>query len=665
MLATRFNLARRGFRQGYLLRRTAPVVVSRFRHCLTHSRDQKAVLSRIDPPTDVEGVQYFEKHFTTPQIAVVKVGGAVITDSLGELVSALQDLHKSNLIPVIVHGGGPQLNTRLESKGIEPQYENGMRVTDEATLEIAEEIFKSENKKIVTALKTAGLSAKGFVADGLVQGKYLDFDKWKYVGQITSIDQPKLQDLIKGKTIPVIASMALCTDGHCLNVNADVVASFLARLLNPLNTVYLSPNGGIFDDKKNLLQEINILRDWDTLMAQPWVKFGTKLKIEQVRDILADTTDPNAKVNLTSPQHLRRILVNDLGRLGLGTTVHKGAKTGAEKTDGVKKIGIIGARGYVGRELMKIIQSHPKMTIACVSSRELVGQRVCDTIEGVHTPLVYSNLSTVDLPNVEGIDAWVLALPNGLSEGYVRALQENVNTSDMPVVVDLSADNRFTDTWVYGLPERFRNDISGAKLISNPGCYATGAQLSILPLKDMLATAPTVFGLSGYSGAGTTPSPKNNPEFLRDNIIPYSLSNHIHEREVTRQIGHDIHFIPHVASWFQGITLTTNLYLDRPTTSEEVFEMFSKAYDGEPLIKVTKTIPLVRDNAGEHHVCIGGFEVSATDPRRVVVVATLDNLLKGAATQCVQNLNLALELCENEGILDDSKQTNQSASIYE
>ncbi|KNC80878.1 hypothetical protein SARC_06777 [Sphaeroforma arctica JP610] len=634
-----------------ILGSSLPISVSRKCAYSTQlSKDKKTILDRLDPAPDAEGLKYYQNTFQQPQIAVVKVGGAVITDSLGELVSALKDLHKSNLIPVIVHGGGPQMNQRLESEGVEPVYEQGMRVTDKATLKIAEEVFQSENDKVVQALKTAGVSAQGFVGDGMLQGKYLDFAKWKYVGKITSINQPKLRDLVKSKIIPVIASLAAGDEGYSLNVNADVVAAFLARSLQPLNTVYLSPGGGIFDDQKQLLPEINLKRDWDMLMAKPWVKFGTKLKIEQVRDILADATDGDAKVNLTSPQHLRRILVNDLAQLQLGTTVHKGEQT-TESSSAKKRIGIIGARGYVGRELMRIIQSHPNMDIACVSSRQFVGQRVCDTIEGVHIPLKYTNLSPDELGTTEGIDAWVLALPNGLSETYVTALQgAHQSKGTMPVVVDLSADNRFTDKWTYGLPERYRSDLTKAKLISNPGCYATGAQLSILPLKDSLASPPVVFGVSGYSGAGTNPSPKNDPAFLKDNLIPYALSNHIHEREVTRQVGQNIHFTPHVASWFQGISLTTNIQLSRPTTSEEVFEIYKKAYEGEPLIKVTKDVPLVRDNAGKHHVCVGGFEVSATDPSRVVVVSTLDNLLKGAATQCVQNLNLALGLEETAGI---------------
>lgn len=122
------------------------------------------------------------------------------------------------------------------------------------------------------------------------------------------------------------------------------------------------------------------------------------------------------------------------------------------------------------------------------------------------------------------------------------------------MIVDLSADYRFDDKWTYGLPELVdRAKIAQSRRISNPGCYATAAQIGIAPLLGYCNGMPTVFGVSGYSGAGTKPSPKNDVAFLTDNIIPYSLTDHIHEREISRQLGIDVAFIPHVAVWFQGI----------------------------------------------------------------------------------------------------------------
>jgi N-acetyl-gamma-glutamyl-phosphate reductase/acetylglutamate kinase len=176
--------------------------------------------------------------------------------------------------------------------------------------------------------------------------------------------------------------------------------------------------------------------------------------------------------------------------------------------------------------------------------------------------------------------------------------------------------------------------------------------MSLRPLVSLFDkhAAPTVFGVSGYSGAGTKPSPKNDPEFLRDNLIPYSLTNHIHEREVSYQLGTAVNFIPHVASWFQGIALTVNVPLNKTMTSNDIKSVFEEFYQGEQLVKVLESgEPLVRDNAGKHYVRIGGFNVHP-EGRRAVITTTIDNLLKGAATQAVQNLNLSLGFDEYAGI---------------
>jgi N-acetyl-gamma-glutamyl-phosphate reductase len=153
------------------------------------------------------------------------------------------------------------------------------------------------------------------------------------------------------------------------------------------------------------------------------------------------------------------------------------------------------------------------------------------------------------------------------------------------------------------------------------------------------------FGVSGYSGAGTTPSDRNDPEKLRDNLMPYSLTGHAHEKEASRHLGVPVEFMPHVAPHFRGLTVTTNLYLSRPLKREDVLARFHHAYDAEPLVKVLDEAPWVSRIAHRHHAEVGGFALSA-DGRRVVVVATLDNLLKGAATQAMQNINRAIGVDE-------------------
>lgn len=310
-----------------------------------------------------------------------------------------------------------------------------------------------------------------------------------------------------------------------------------------------------------------------------------------------------------------------------------------------KTVGIVGARGHTGAELIRLIDRHPALELGFVSSRELDGRPVRDRIEGFSGALRYENLSHGQVA-AKGADAVVLALPNGKAGEMVAAIDAQAPET---IVVDLSADYRFDDSWYYGLPELTRGSYAGQRRISNPGCYATAMQLAIAPLLDRLAGPPQCFGISGYSGAGTTPSDKNNVELLRDNIMPYALAEHIHEREVGRHLGVPVEFMPHVAPHFRGITMTVNLWLQQPAKVDEIRALYRGRYAGEPLVSVIDEAPWVSRIAGRHGVEIGGFTV-APGGKRVVVVATLDNLLKGAATQAMQNLNLAFGFSETEGI---------------
>ncbi len=309
-------------------------------------------------------------------------------------------------------------------------------------------------------------------------------------------------------------------------------------------------------------------------------------------------------------------------------------------------LGLLGARGYVGAELIALLAGHPRLRLRHAASRE-PGRALRE-----HTPTAPADVVLEALgPEVAAgwrVDAVVLALPNGHASDYASALSADT------VVVDLSADHRFVAAWAYGLPELRRARLAGARRISNPGCYATGIQLGIAPALSVLAGPPQVFGVSGYSGAGTTPSPRNDPQRLHDNLLPYALIGHLHEREAATHLDHPLHFTPHVASFFRGISLTIALPLRRDETAAGLLARYRDAYAEEPLVRVVEDIPEVAQAAGRHGVTIGGFAVSQ---RRAVLVVTLDNLLKGAATQALQNLNLALGLPERMGIPDDDATT--------
>ena len=311
----------------------------------------------------------------------------------------------------------------------------------------------------------------------------------------------------------------------------------------------------------------------------------------------------------------------------------------------VKSIGIVGARGHAGLELIRLVAAHPSLELAFVCSRELAGEAVADHVDAYRGGLRYENLDPQAVASRRA-DIVVLALPNGHAPAYVAAIEA---AAPETLVVDLSADYRFDPHWHYGLPELARGRWRGQLRISNPGCYATAIQLSIAPLKEWLAAPPVCFGVSGYSGAGTAPSERNDPDKLRDNLMPYSLVGHVHEREASVHLGVPVEFMPHVAPHFRGLTVTTHLYLSRALQRDEVLARFRDAYAGERLVRVVDEAPWVSRIAGRHHAEIGGFAVAAGG-RRAVVVATLDNLLKGAATQALQNINHAIGVDETTAI---------------
>lgn len=315
------------------------------------------------------------------------------------------------------------------------------------------------------------------------------------------------------------------------------------------------------------------------------------------------------------------------------------------------KIAIIGARGYTGKALIELLNRHPNMDLRHVSSRELAGKKLTDYTK---REIIYENLSPDDVRKMADagtVDCWVMALPNGVCAPFVDAI--NASSHKESLIIDLSADYRFNSDWTYGLPELVkRSTIASAKRISNPGCYATAAQLGIAPLLEHLAPSPanpTIFGVSGYSGAGTKPSPKNDVNNLTGNLIPYSLTDHIHEREISAQLGREVAFIPHVAVWFAGIHHTISLPLNKTMASRDIRQLYQDRFAGEKLVRISGEAPLVKQIAGKHHVSIGSFAVHSSGQRAVINV-TIDNLLKGAATQCLQNMNLALGYAEYEGI---------------
>lgn len=308
-------------------------------------------------------------------------------------------------------------------------------------------------------------------------------------------------------------------------------------------------------------------------------------------------------------------------------------------------VGLVGARGYTGRELIRFIAGHPELMLAYAVSREWAGRPVAEIAPEDKDECVFEALTPEEAAKRRA-DVVILALPDGAAADYVAAIERHAPDR---IVIDLSADYRFDDGWAYGLPELNRANIIGKTRIANPGCYATAMQLAIAPLLAKLGGVPSVFGVSGYSGAGTKPSPKNDPERLKDNLMPYALTGHNHEREATRHLGTKVRFTPHVHPAFSGIVVTAHVPLAEKIDEGALKALFEEKYRGEPLIALRNAAPELKDGSGRKGVIIGGFAVSA-DGGHAVIVAAEDNLLKGAAVQAIQNVNLALGLDELKGL---------------
>ena len=306
-----------------------------------------------------------------------------------------------------------------------------------------------------------------------------------------------------------------------------------------------------------------------------------------------------------------------------------------------KTIGLLGGRGYVGQEIIKLLVNHKYLNITSIFSSSKAGQSVP---LNVGNELLYQDLS-LDKIVLFDEDAFILALPNNESQNYVDLIHRH---NPQAIIVDLSADHRFDQAWEYRVPE-LSETVQSTK-ISNPGCYASAMQFMLEPLKNILAGPVHLYGISGYSGAGATPNSRNDQEALQDSILPYSLVSHLHEKEVKAHSYPEILFTPHVGNFFRGIMMTGNFILSESMSADEIYNLFVNHYQSEQLICIQPELPNLQDVQNTSNVIMGGFAVDQ-EIKRLTFCCALDNLLKGAATQTVQNLNSAFGWDDNLGII--------------
>ncbi|MAE42832.1 N-acetyl-gamma-glutamyl-phosphate reductase [Candidatus Woesearchaeota archaeon] len=317
------------------------------------------------------------------------------------------------------------------------------------------------------------------------------------------------------------------------------------------------------------------------------------------------------------------------------------------------KAGIIGASGYTGYELIKILSKHKKVSLEVLNSRIYAGKKVKTLYkEFKNNNLKFKNAS---LDEINKLDVVFLATPNGKALELVPKLKCKV--------IDLSADYRFKSSKVYekvygfkhnniksayGLPELFKEKIKKSKLVGNPGCYVTASLLVSLPI-DKFAKNIIFDCKSGYSGAGSIPSYVNNPKNYNDNIIPYKISNHRHKYEMQQYLKAKVSFTPHVIPTFRGLMSTAHILLKKKISAKKVKDMYKKYYKNSPFVKIVNKIPEIKDVQNTNYCMIGGFEIDENN--QLVIVSVIDNLLKGASGQAVQNMNIMFGFEETEGLM--------------
>jgi N-acetyl-gamma-glutamyl-phosphate reductase len=331
------------------------------------------------------------------------------------------------------------------------------------------------------------------------------------------------------------------------------------------------------------------------------------------------------------------------------------------------KAGILGASGYTGSELLRLLAAHPEFEVALATAHSHAGEQV-----GTHTPSLaaaYPGLAYEDNDpaRFDGLDLVFCGLPHGESQRIVPELRSRVG-----LVVDLAADFRLNDAglyprWygvehgapellneaVYGLPELFRDGLAGATLVGAAGCYPTSAGLALAPLVRVglvESSGIVVDAASGMSGAGRGLKESLHFGTVDENFTAYGLLTHRHTPEMEQIIGGEVLFTPHLAPMTRGILATCYARPAAGTTqtTEDVMAVLHEAYDAEPFVVVTDDPPSTKATVGSNVAHV----TARVDPRTgwVLSLCALDNLVKGASGQAIQCANAALGLPEATGL---------------
>ncbi len=333
---------------------------------------------------------------------------------------------------------------------------------------------------------------------------------------------------------------------------------------------------------------------------------------------------------------------------------------------------IIGGSGYSGAELLRLCASHPHLEVVAATADSKAGTEVADLYPSLSG--AYPNMAYVpyEPEHVEHADLVFLALPHGASQRIVPEIIKD----DARHIVDLAADFRLDDAalypqwysethqapdllneFVFGLPELYREQITGARMVAAPGCYVTCSVLALAPLVAaglVQTTGIVVDAASGVSGAGRVPRDQTTFCTVDEDFTAYGLLEHRHTPEIEMVLRRsadtqvEVLFTPHLAPMSRGILATCYARPTSPTTTSEVLSCLADTYASEPFVIVDHRLPHTKSTLGSNTCHI----TARVDPRTgwVVVISALDNLVKGASGQAIQCANLALGLPETCGL---------------
>ena len=253
------------------------------------------------------------------RFAVIKIGGAILRDELEDTAAALAFLHTVGLRPVVIHGGGPQLDEALKAHNVDTPKVDGLRVTSPAAMDVARDVFIGENIKLVEAVRAQGVEAEGLVA-GVIDADYLDREKFGLVGNPCHVRQGLLQSVVKSGAIPILTCMGLAPGGQLVNINGDSATRAVVKALQPMKVIFLTGVGGLLDHDGEIIHSINLAADYDGLMSADWVGGGMRLKLEEI-SLLLKHLPLSSSVSITRPKELIKELFTHGGS---GTLIRAG-----------------------------------------------------------------------------------------------------------------------------------------------------------------------------------------------------------------------------------------------------------------------------------------------------------------------------------------------------